>query len=152
MIVRQTHSERETVEAGREFAAQLTPGAVVLLEGTLGAGKTAFVRGLVEGLGGDPDAVSSPTFTIVQEYRGPVVVQHIDLYRLTPAEVDDLALDDLMDDAVLAVEWPDRWLRAPADAVVVTIKHTGEDTRQIQIKSSHGAHGEDARSTRGSDG
>ena len=99
------------------------------------------MRGLVEGLGGDPDAVSSPTFTIVQEYRGPVVVQHVDLYRLTPAEVDDLALDDLMEDAVLAVEWPDRWLRAPADAIVVTITHTGEDSRQIQIKSSHGAHG-----------
>ena len=151
MIVRQTHSEAETVEAGRELAAQLTPGAVVLLEGTLGAGKTAFVRGLAEGLGGDPDAVSSPTFTIVQEYRGPVVVQHVDLYRLTPAEVDDLALDDLMDDAVLAVEWPDRWLRAPADAVVVTITHTGEDTDRFRSKA-HTGRTENARSTRGSDG
>ena len=140
MIVRETRSELETIEAGRELATRLTPGSVVLLEGTLGAGKTAFVRGLVEGLRGDPDAVSSPTFTIVQEYRGPVVVQHVDLYRLTPAEVDDLALDDLMDDAVLAVEWPDRWRRAPPDAVVVTITHTGDDTRRITVSPIRSSH------------
>ena len=68
----------------------------MLLSGPLGAGKTAFVRGLAEALGGDPAAVSSPTFTIVQEYSGRVLLEHIDLYRLTPVEVDDLGLDDLM--------------------------------------------------------
>ena len=137
-----TRSETETIAAGRDLARSLRPGDVVLLEGTLGAGKTAFVRGLAAGLGCDPDDVSSPTFTIVQEYRGPIVVEHVDLYRLSPPEVDDLALEDLMDGRVLAVEWPDRWHRAPSDAVVVRITVTGGDVREIRIhgKSYREAH------------
>jgi tRNA threonylcarbamoyladenosine biosynthesis protein TsaE len=133
-----TGSEAETSALGRELAARVGPGAVVLLEGPLGAGKTAFVRGIAEGLGGSGDAVSSPTFTIVQEYRGPIVLQHVDLYRLNPAEVDDLALEDLMEDSVLAVEWPDRWRRAPSDAIVVTIAHEGGDHRRITINTTPG--------------
>ena len=133
MSVRITESEAETIAAGRDLGSQLTPGAVVLLEGPLGAGKTAFVRGLALGLGCDDDDVSSPTFTIVQEYRGHVTVQHVDLYRLAPAEVDDLALEDLMVSAVMAVEWPDRWRRAPIDAIVVRIDLLGGDRRQIEV-------------------
>jgi len=109
---------------------------VVLLSGPLGAGKTAFARGLAEGLGADGDDVSSPTFTIVQEYRGRVPLQHIDLYRLTPAEVDDLALEDLMEGSVLAVEWPDRWLSAPADAILVSLVPAGETRRRIEISAT----------------
>jgi tRNA threonylcarbamoyladenosine biosynthesis protein TsaE len=105
----------------------------VLLSGQLGAGKTAFVRGLAEGLGCDPGEVSSPTFTIVQEYRGPVTLQHVDLYRLSPVEVDDLALEDLADGSVMAVEWPDRWRRAPGAPIAVTIEVTGETARRITI-------------------
>jgi tRNA threonylcarbamoyladenosine biosynthesis protein TsaE len=131
--VRITESEAETIAAGRDLGSQLTPGAVVLVEGRLGAGKTAFVRGLALGLGCDGDDVSSPTFTIVQEYRGRVTLQHVDLYRLAPAEVDDLALEDLMVGAVMAVEWPDRWRRAPTDAIVVRIDPLGGDRRQIEI-------------------
>ena len=131
MTERFTSSEAETIAAGRDLGARLSPGDVVLLEGPLGAGKTAFVRGLAEGLGGDGEAVSSPTFTIVQEYRGPIVLQHVDLYRLSPAEVDDLGLDDLMEDSVLAVEWPDRWRRAPEDAIQITIANEGGDRRRI---------------------
>ena len=104
------------------------------MRGPLGAGKTAFARGLAEGLGCDPDDVSSPTFTIVQEYPGPIVLQHVDLYRLSPVEVDDLALEDLWEGAVLAVEWPERWARQPAGAVDVAIEPTGESTRRITIK------------------
>ena len=133
MTVIETASEGETEQAGRALAPRLRAGDVVLLEGTLGAGKTAFVRGLATGLGLSPDAVSSPTFTIVQEYRGPVLLQHVDLYRLSPAEVDDLALEDLMEHSVLAVEWPDRWRRAPSDAILVTIAHEGGDHRRITI-------------------
>jgi tRNA threonylcarbamoyl adenosine modification protein YjeE len=131
--VHTTASEAETIAAGRELGRRLSPGAVVLLEGPLGAGKTAFVRGIAVGLGCDGEDVSSPTFTIVQEYRGRVTLQHVDLYRLGPAEVTDLALEDLMEGAVTAVEWPDRWREAPADAIVVTITPTGGDRRQIEI-------------------
>jgi tRNA threonylcarbamoyladenosine biosynthesis protein TsaE len=128
-----TRSEAETAEVGRALGRDLSAGAVILLNGPLGAGKTAFVRGLAEGLGCDPSDVSSPTFTIVQEYRGPVTLEHVDLYRLTPAEVDDLALEDLLDAHVLAVEWPDRWREAPPDAIVVQIEIVGESDRRIVI-------------------
>jgi tRNA threonylcarbamoyladenosine biosynthesis protein TsaE len=126
-----THSEGETVAAGRDLGRRLRAGDVVLLTGPLGAGKTAFARGLADGIGADPDDVSSPTFTIVQEYRGRVRVQHVDLYRLSPNEVDDLGLDDLLEDAVLAVEWPDRWRNAPAGAIQVTIEPAGGERRRI---------------------
>ena len=131
-----TDSEAATSRRGAELGKQLGPGAVVLLKGPLGAGKTAFVRGLAEGLGCEPGAVSSPTFTIVQEYQGAVTLQHVDLYRLSPVEVDDLGLDDLMIDAVLAVEWPERWQDAPADAIHVAIELAGDTERRIRIYST----------------
>ena len=131
-----TTSEAETSQCGFELGRELGPDSVVLLKGPLGAGKTAFVRGLAKGLGCDPAAVSSPTFTIVQEYPGPIVLQHVDLYRLAPPEVDDLGLDDLMAAAVLAVEWPERWADAPADAVRVDIELAGDDRRRIRIYST----------------
>ena len=83
-----TVSEAETEAAGATLAATLAPGDVVLLDGPLGAGKTAFVRGMARGLGATPADVSSPTFTLLQEYAGPVPLFHADLYRLTPPEVD----------------------------------------------------------------
>jgi tRNA threonylcarbamoyladenosine biosynthesis protein TsaE len=132
-------TEEDTGAAGRELAARLAPGSTVLLYGDLGAGKTAFVRGLAEGLGIDPADVSSPTFTIVQEYRGPqLTLQHVDLYRLAPAEVADLALDDLLDDAtIMAIEWAERLPRAPADPVVtVRLSHV-ENGRRIEIASAN---------------
>ena len=133
MISYRSHSESDTAAAGRDLAARIGAGTVVLLEGPLGAGKTAFARGLAEGLGCDPGAVSSPTFTIVQEYRGRVTVQHVDLYRLTPDEVADLGLEEMIEGQVMAVEWPDRWRGAPADAIVVRITPAGEDVREIGI-------------------
>jgi tRNA threonylcarbamoyl adenosine modification protein YjeE len=128
-----TTSEGETAAVARNLGRTLRPGAVVLLEGPLGAGKTAFARGLAAGLGCDPDDVSSPTFTIAQEYRGRVTLQHVDLYRLGPAEVDDLALEDLMEDAVLAVEWPDRWRGAPPHAIRVQLEVVDDTRRRIAI-------------------
>jgi tRNA threonylcarbamoyl adenosine modification protein YjeE len=128
-----THSEGETAAVGRRLARILRPGDTVLLEGPLGAGKTAFARGLAEGLGCDPDDVSSPTFTIVQEYRGRTPLQHVDLYRLTPAESDDLGLDEMLERSVLAVEWPDRWREAPDDAIRVTIAIESGADRRITI-------------------
>jgi tRNA threonylcarbamoyladenosine biosynthesis protein TsaE len=128
-----TESEAGTTAVGRSVGARLSAGAVVLIEGPLGAGKTAFVRGLAGGLGCDEGAVSSPTFTLVQEYRGRVPLQHVDLYRLVPVEVDDLALDELAEDAVVAVEWPDRWRGAPDDAIRVTIERVDDSRRRITL-------------------
>jgi tRNA threonylcarbamoyladenosine biosynthesis protein TsaE len=130
-----THSERETSRVGRTVAQSLTPGAVVLLWGELGAGKTAFVRGLAEGLGIDPADVSSPTFTLVQEYRGGrIPLYHVDLYRLAPHEVDDLGLDEMtLEGGVTAIEWPDRLSRPVDGALDVRIEHGDDTTRIIQV-------------------
>jgi tRNA threonylcarbamoyladenosine biosynthesis protein TsaE len=117
------------------LAGTLQAGAVVLLSGDLGAGKTAFVRGLAEGLGIDCGEVTSPTFTLVHEYRGgrlPLV--HVDLYRLDRADLDEIGLDqDLAAAGIVAVEWSERLSRTIAGAVTVTITDRGGDTRSIEI-------------------
>jgi tRNA threonylcarbamoyladenosine biosynthesis protein TsaE len=129
-----THSEAETAAAGRAFAQTLEAGAVVLLSGDLGAGKTVFVRGMAEGLGIPPTDVSSPTFTLIQEYRGGrLPLYHVDLYRLKSIEVDDLGLDDLaLEGGILAIEWPDRLPRGWEGARVVRISHGDDDQRSIE--------------------
>lgn len=132
-----TRSEADTAAAGRALAAGLRPGSVVLLIGDLGAGKTAFVRGMAEGLGVPPDEVSSPTFTLVQEYRGGrVPLFHVDLYRLNdPREIDDLGLEEIAEAGVLAVEWADKLPRPPRDATTVRIAHGDGDERSIEIRN-----------------
>jgi tRNA threonylcarbamoyladenosine biosynthesis protein TsaE len=131
-----THSEAETAAAGCELAAALQRGAVVLLSGDLGAGKTAFVRGLARGLGIDADEVSSPTFTLVHEYRGGRLrLFHADLYRLGTAGAEDLGLDELgVRDGVLAIEWPDRLGHAFRGAIEVAIAVVDETTRAITVR------------------
>ncbi|HEX4348686.1 MAG TPA: tRNA (adenosine(37)-N6)-threonylcarbamoyltransferase complex ATPase subunit type 1 TsaE [Vicinamibacterales bacterium] len=130
-----TRSEDETSAEGRRFAATLRGGEVLLLSGDLGAGKTAFVRGLAEGLGVDPKDVTSPTFTLVQEYRaGRLPLFHVDLYRLKPIEVDDLGLDDMsLEGGVLAIEWPDRLPREFESSLRVTFTHRDGNEREISI-------------------
>ena len=111
--------------------------AAVLLYGELGAGKTAFVRGLVEGAGGCPEDVSSPTFVLMQEYSGRRLVHHVDLYRLAGDEVDDLAplLDEMLaGEAIVAIEWADRLRSLPDPAVQVRIADRGGDDREITIE------------------
>ena len=131
----ETVDEAGTAAAGEALGRGLAPGAVVLLYGDLGAGKTAFVRGLARGVGANPDEVSSPTFTIVQEYVGAdVTLYHVDLYRLEPAEIDDLGLEDLVaGDGVVAIEWAERWSGRPDDVTEVRIEDAGEDRRRIRI-------------------
>lgn len=129
-----TKSESETEALGESTARSLRAGDVVFLSGPLGAGKTAFVRGMARGLGCDLDAVSSPTFTIVQEYAGATPLQHVDLYRLSSVEADDLALEDLMEDSVMAIEWAERWDRRPANAIVVVIDRTSDTERRVRIE------------------
>jgi tRNA threonylcarbamoyladenosine biosynthesis protein TsaE len=138
-----THSESETAGEGRKLAAKLTSGSVVLLYGDLGAGKTAFVRGLAEGLGASRDDVSSPTFTIMQEYRGGrLPLFHVDLYRLNdPREIEDLGLDEIAAEGVLAIEWAEK-LGTDArlkpsryeDTVAVHIQHGDGDERRFEIE------------------
>ncbi len=129
-------SEEETAAAGEALARTLAPGQVVLLFGDLGAGKTAFVRGLARGLGAPPDDVSSPTFTLIQEYRGGrATLYHVDLYRLEPAEIPDLGLDELTSsDGIVAIEWADRWPDRPMDAIEVRLAEAGENRRRIEIR------------------
>jgi len=129
-----TSSEEETSEAGRSLATELRVGDVVLIDGPLGAGKTAFVRGIAQGLGADPGDVSSPTFTILQQYRGTPMLYHADLYRLTPVEVADLGLEETGLDGVLAVEWPDRWEARPGSAIQIVIEDLGGQDRAISIR------------------
>ena len=96
MSIHVTRSEDETHAVARVLAATLAAGDVVLLSGSLGAGKTAFVRGMAAGLGIDPGEVSSPTFTLVHEYRGGrLILYHADLYRLDGAATDDLGLEEM---------------------------------------------------------
>lgn len=132
-----TRSEAETTAAGRQLAEALSAGSVVLLYGDLGAGKTAFVRGLAEGLGANPDDVSSPTFTLIQEYRGGrVPLLHVDLYRLSdPREIDDLGLEELGSGAVLAIEWSEHLPTVPDDALSVRIENVGETERRITLQN-----------------
>ena len=133
-----THSEDETAAVGRDLAAALSAGDVLMLSGDLGAGKTAFVRGLAEGLGVRRDEVSSPTFTLIQEYRGGrLPLFHVDLYRIEdPREFDELGLDEIAADGILAIEWAERLPRPPQHGVRVSITHTGESERRIVVEKS----------------
>ena len=133
----ETASETETSAAAESFGRDLRPGDVVLLYGDLGAGKTAFVRGLARGIGANPDEVSSPTFTLIQEYAGSsATLFHVDLYRLEPAEIDDLGLDDLVaGDGIVAIEWAERWKGRPDDVMEVRIEDLGDDRRRIRVNA-----------------
>ena len=130
-----TVGEAETLAIAAELAGSLQPGDLVLLHGDLGAGKTVFVKGLAEGLGLDPDGVTSPTFTLVHEYLGgrlPLV--HIDLYRLQTTELDDVGLDaDLAARGVVVVEWAERLTRRPPASLVVHIGDLGAEAREIRV-------------------
>ncbi len=135
-VVHTSRSEAETRRLAQALATTLKPGDQILLTGDLGAGKTAFVRGLADGLGAPVDEVSSPTFTLVQEYRGGrLVLYHADLYRLTRAAAEDLGLEEIgLRDGVLAVEWPDRLEHVAADAICVGIEWIDETSRHITIE------------------
>ena len=126
-----TRSEADTAAVAREVAGGLEPGDVLLLSGNLGAGKTAFVRGLAEGLGIDPADVSSPTFTLVHEYRGGrLPLYHADLYRLERAATGELGLEELHN-GVLAIEWPDRLTHPLPNARHISIEILDNDDRRI---------------------
>ncbi|GHS96081.1 tRNA (adenosine(37)-N6)-threonylcarbamoyltransferase complex ATPase subunit type 1 TsaE [Synergistales bacterium] len=127
-------SEEETLCIGRKFGAALTRGAAALLVGGLGAGKTVLVRGVGDALGAA--RVRSPSFTLINEYRcEKFTVVHADLYRLDDAS--ELALEEYLDDnAVLLVEWPERWKNPPADAVKINFETTESEPNKRLIRFS----------------
>ena len=131
-------SENETVQKGRELAESLKLPAHILLHGDLGAGKTAFARGLAAGFGlEDPEDVSSPTFTLINEYRGRVKIYHIDLYRIETGRLEGLGLDEIFDDpnAAVIIEWAERLgdFQTPG-AVKVFLEYVDENSRRIEIR------------------
>lgn len=133
-----TQSAEETIALGRELAASLSPPKVVLLRGELGAGKTTLVKGIAAGFeAASEDDVTSPTFTLIHEYRSPRVnVYHIDLYRVdTPRELDTLALDDLMgENSVLLIEWGEKFARLVRERdVEIVLQRVGEEERKIKV-------------------
>ncbi len=133
-----SRSEIETEAIGRALAAEMHAGDVVLVSGNLGAGKTAFVRGLAAGLSIDPDEVSSPTFTLVHEYRGGrLTLYHVDLYRLDRAGPEDLGLEEMgAAGGVLAIEWPDRLARELPGAWRVNLDIVDDTARRVSVAAS----------------
>lgn len=134
-----THSAEETVALGEALATELTPPKLVLLRGELGAGKTTLVKGIAEGFSAaEQEEVTSPTFTLIHEYRGPeVTIYHIDLYRIeTDRELATLGIDDLMRDErnLVLIEWGEKFPRILRERdVEISIERTGETERSITI-------------------
>ena len=130
-----TNSPTETEAVGAALAQRLTPGAVIAYRGDLGAGKTAFTRGLARGLG-ITDPVTSPTYTIVNEYLGGrIPLFHFDMYRLHSADdLFDIGWEDYLDrGGVCAVEWSENVEEALESPVIVTIEKIGEESRKITV-------------------
>lgn len=139
-VTHTTHSAEETIAFGRELATQLTPPKLVLLRGDLGAGKTTMVKGIADAFNAaKEDDVTSPTFTLIHEYRGPeVTVIHIDLYRIdTEKELATLGLDDYMrDDTVLLIEWGEKFPRLLKEKdVEIVIERVSDCERCIVVNA-----------------
>jgi len=135
-----TGSEEETIALGERLARSLPRGATVLLIGNLGAGKTTLAKGIVKGLGaGQPEEVSSPTFTLIHEYGAPPAVYHVDLYRIDSArDAATLGLDDLFDSgAMVLVEWGERFPELmPRDRIEIRLMAVRDDEREISVTES----------------
>ena len=133
-----TYSAEETVALGCTLASQLCPPKLVLLRGDLGAGKTTLVKGIAAAFqAASEDDVTSPTFTLIHEYRGPDAnLFHIDLYRIdTPRELETLGLDDLISDkSVLLIEWGEKFARFVRERdVEIVLERVGETERRIRV-------------------
>ena len=133
-----THSPEETIAFGRSLAELLAPPKLVLLRGDLGGGKTTLVKGIASAFDAAAEEdVTSPTFTLVHEYRGPsVTLYHIDLYRIdTQRELETLALDDLRgDNSMLLIEWGEKFPRFVRERdVEIALERVGESERRIRV-------------------
>ena len=132
-----THSFEETIQLGREIGSRLTPPALILLSGDLGAGKTTLTKGLARGMGAaGEDEVTSPTFTLVHKYDGRSRVYHVDLYRIADSrDLETLGLEDIFNEAaVVIVEWPDKLtMRTDWPVIRIQLEHVSDDTRRVVI-------------------
>ena len=131
-----TNSPEETEKIGEKLAKALPAGTILAYRGDLGAGKTAFTRGLARGLGAN-EPVTSPTYTIVNEYlSGRLPLFHFDMYRLRSADdLFDIGWEDYLDrNGICAVEWSENMAEAMEDAVFITIQKTGESSRRIIVE------------------
>jgi tRNA threonylcarbamoyladenosine biosynthesis protein TsaE len=128
-------SPKETHRLGQRLGTLLQGGEVLALRGDLGTGKTAFVRGIAEGLLAEPTEVSSPTFTLIHEYQGRLPFIHTDLYRLTAEELENTGLNDYLDGhTVTAIEWADRWtLGLPPDRLDICLAHCSSGGRRVSL-------------------
>ena len=129
-------SEQETRELGKRMAGKVTPGTVISLRGSLGAGKTVFAKGFAEGLG-ITEAIVSPTFTLVQEYDGRLKLYHLDLYRLSGEdEFESMGGEDfLYSDGVALIEWSEKIEdMLPDDSIFINITINEDLTRSIEIR------------------
>jgi tRNA threonylcarbamoyladenosine biosynthesis protein TsaE len=135
-----SRSPEETYRLGEDFGSGLKGGEIILLSGTLGAGKTLFVKGIADALGMDTDEVTSPSFTLVNLYRGRLTLYHLDLYRLAEgaSAAHAVDLDDILADeeAVIAIEWAERLgdYRLPFNVWRVEIDGDGDDPRRVSIR------------------
>jgi tRNA threonylcarbamoyladenosine biosynthesis protein TsaE len=135
-----THSPEETIALGRTLVGLLVPPKIVLLRGDLGAGKTTLVKGIAAGFRAAPeDDVTSPTFTLVHEYRGPGAnLYHIDLYRVdTPRQLETLGLDDLIaENSVLLIEWGEKFPRFVHERdMEIALERVGENARRVRVNT-----------------
>ena len=134
-----TKNELETEALGERLAKSIPGGAVIAMYGDLGAGKTAFTRGLARGLGSS-EMVTSPTYTIVNEYLGGrMPLFHFDMYRLASSDdLWDIGWEDYLDrNGVCAVEWSENVEDALEDPIIITIEKLGEDSRRITIEGGN---------------
>ena len=135
-----THSAEETIAFGRSLKDLLAPPKLVVLRGPLGAGKTTLIKGIAEGFAAAAEEdVTSPTFTLIHEYRGPAAnLYHIDLYRIdTDRELETLGLDDLFaENSILLIEWGEKFPRFTHERdIEIVLEPVGEDERRIRVTS-----------------
>jgi tRNA threonylcarbamoyladenosine biosynthesis protein TsaE len=134
-----SQSPEQTIALGEEFAAELEAGAIVCLQGDLGAGKTHFVKGMGKALGIDPNEVSSPTFTLINEYSGTIPLYHFDCYRMeSPREALEIGAEEYFyGEGVSVIEWPEKIKSLiPPEAIWISIEIPDRESRKFVIRKS----------------
>ena len=132
-----SNSVEDTQKLGRQIGSSLSVGDCVALDGDLGAGKTAFVRGLAAGMGCDERLVSSPTYVLMQEYPGPTTLFHLDLYRMgdAAAEFSDMFPEELLETGVMVIEWAGMAEKVlPLPRTHIKIEITSENSRKFTVE------------------